>query len=174
MSQLKSIIKRLAPQYEFYRIFKCELPAKQVQLANQFDFCLIEEQALKKQALYVSTQAYQNESSLAFGITHNNNLIAIQWYWYGHQVNKLDWWSTPENSAMSMHIQVAPEYQGQGVSTQLKSLALAELKKLGFQYAFSRVWHNHWASIAMNRKLKAKQVGWLVRLFNKNFHAKYC
>lgn len=168
------MLKKILPKYELYRVFQVKTSNKVITLTKGYEFVNLKQKQFSEQELYKQTIKYSGASSYGFGLVNNNELIAVQWYWFGSRCNNLDYCTMTVNSIMSMQIQVQPKYQGKGLSTLLKSHAAKALSLKGFNVIYSRVWHNHSASIAMNRRLNAKQVGWLfyIELFGTTLKLK--
>ena len=170
---MKSLIKRILPKFELYRVYQCQLsqpPVSEIQGCQAVR--LSADADYSTQALFKDNAHYDRPNSYGFGLLKERELVAVQWYWHGEQSHQLDWWPLPEKAIMAMHIQVTKKHQGQGLGTTLKCYALNELSKLGFTNVYSRVWHNNKASMSVNRKLGAKQVGWLFCIFGRKFHFK--
>lgn len=172
MFKIKNIIKKLLPKYELYRVYNIHLNFQVIDIETNLTFVNLALADYSNHTLYKETAIYHNTESYGFGLLEGEKLVALQWYWFGSRCKKLDWWSIPDDSIMSMHIQVDACYQNRGLSTVLKSFALKELSAAGFKNVYSRVWHNHLASIAMNRRLGAMQEGWQGTIGNKNFKFK--
>jgi hypothetical protein len=172
MFKIKKLVKNLLPNYELYRVYKISLKKQQSPPPKGFNFINLKLDDYSSHALYNVTAKYNNSESYGFGLLIGNKLVAVQWYWFGECSNELDWWPISDDSIMSMHIQVETCYQGRGLSTVLKGLALNELLTAGFHNVYSRVWHNHYASIAMNKRLGATQEGWQGTIGSKSFKLK--
>ncbi len=175
MSKVKELVKRLLPNFELYRVYQTQLRDYQPPVTIDYQVVDLASTEFTEQKLYKETALYSGEHSYGYGLIFEEQLVAVQWYWFSHRCENLKWWPLPDNSIISMHIQVDQYYQGKGLSTQLKAFALNELSAKGFDYVYSRVWHNHWASIAMNKKLGSKQVGWLfyTSLFSKSIQLRW-
>ena len=170
---MKSLIKRILPKFELYRVYQCQLSKSPVSKTQGYQAVRLSADAdYSSQAFFKNSANYDKPDSYGFGLLKERELVAVQWYWYGEQSHQLDWWPIPEKAIMSMHIEVTQDCRGRGLGTALKGYALNELSKLGFTNAYSRVWHNNKASISMNRKLGARQVGWLFCIFGRKFHFK--
>jgi len=169
MFKIGNMVKKFLPNYELYRVYKIPLKQNSLTLTTGFTFANFTLADYSKHALYKETATYNNIESYGFGLLDGNKLVAIQWYWFGQHSNELGWWPVPTDSVMSMHIQVDTYYRGRGLSTVLKGLAINELSAVGFNNVYSRVWHNHFASIAMNKRLGATQEGWQGTIGNKVF-----
>ncbi|TMM45276.1 hypothetical protein [Colwellia ponticola] len=172
MFKIKNRIKKLLPKYELYRVYNIPLNYQIIDIKTNLIFVNLALTDYSNHALYKNTAGYKNTESYGFGLLKDEKLVAIQWYWFGQRSKELDWWSMPDDSIMSMHIQVDTCYQNRGLSTVLKSFALKELSEAGFKNVYSRVWHNHLASIAMNRRLGAIQEGWQGKIGSKKFKFK--
>lgn len=172
LSSLKNTLKSYLPYYEIYRIFKVEPNDLPVIHCQDFEFISIDEKDMNNQSLFTQTKHYAIDDSYGFALTDNGVIIAIQWFWFGDKAQKLNITSNLASTAISMHIQVNKTYINQGVASTLKSLSIRAMFKKGFQKVYSRVWHNHYASIAMNHKINAKEVGWQIKFFHKTFTLK--
>jgi hypothetical protein len=173
--KIKWLIKQFLPYYELYRIYQIQLNNCKLQLTTKHQIVNLTSAEYSQHPLYKETALYSGKNSYGYGLIFEDQLVAVQWYWFSQPCEKLGWWPLPHNSIMSMHIQVLQEHQGKGLSEELKGFSLSDLSTKGFDYVYSRVWHNHWASIAMNNKLGSKQVGWLfyISLFKKKIQLRW-
>ena len=146
-------------EYELYRVYRyisnglVPLPGdfRFKECRSQSEFDLVSDATLRVVANYMGSEAR------VFSITHQNAMVAACAYWWGERYRKdRRIWDLKDNEAKLVQIYTVPGFRGLGLAPALISLSAEEMRKLGFEGLFARIWRSNVPSA------KAfKRAGWM-------------
>ena len=95
---------------------------------------------------------YDGDGAYGFGLYDGTELLAVQWYWYGVRYASRNFWPLNEREAKSVQLYTVPYARGRGLATLLKRRSALAMRDLGYVRLYSRIWHSHRSSIAVNER----------------------
>jgi len=160
----KRALRVLFGNYHYWKVFYIELPQPDVPLPRGVTVGRISAEALanvpddelRERALF------GGPGSRGFGLYFEDELAAIQWYWWGDRYLEERGgrsWKLGPTEAKSVGLYTLPEYRGQGYASLLKRYTAHEMSKEGFTRIYSRIWHSHRVSIAVSRNAGWRKAG---------------
>lgn len=155
MAERQSWPKRLAKvflgDYQIFRIYELDLQDPQhldrsTAHITGCDFQLLTNEQLEasnNSEIRSRTAAYCGTDSFAFGLLVDDEIICVQWYWFGERYLKRNFWPLKETQAKSVELFTLPGHRGKGLATALKLYSAVGMREKGFTRLFSRIWHSH-------------------------------
>lgn len=161
---LKRILHRILGDYQYWVIYCMDLPQPDIDLPEGVTVRPVDGVALSVQydPGLRNRAAFDGSESQGFGLYVGEELVAIQWYWWGDR-----YWSEREgrswilasDEAKSVGLYTVPEFRGRGYATLLKRFTAHEMGQRGFRRIYSRIWHSHRGSVAVSRNAGWRKVG---------------
>ena len=158
---IRNGIRRLARfflrDYSIYRIYGHECTGKTDAADTGFVFEPVEEMAIvESEDELIAQQAwYCGEYSQAYACKVGSRIVGLCFFWYGKRYSTRNFWLLKEDEAKLVQLVVLPSMRGQGIAGQLVEFATRDMSRLGFRYAYARIW---WSNEPSLRAFK--RAGW--------------
>ena len=158
----KRVLHATLGDYQYWKIFYIDLPQHPTELPDGISIRPIaaEELDAVPDIGMRDRKVFGGDGSLGFGLFVDEELVAVQWYWWGDRYQaerKGRSWVLPPGAAKSLGLYTRPEYRGCGYAALLKQHTAHVMAQRGFTRLYSRIWHSHKSSIRVSRK-----IGWRV------------
>ncbi len=158
-SAIKSLVAVLGIEYAFYRIYRLDLTQDQQgpeqTLPPGYSNCTVDASTLKnaKDALIRDQAWYGGSEALGFAVLRDGDPVCVQWIWHGDRYRtKRGFWPLEACEAKSVQLVTVEAERGRGLATQIKQFSAGQLKQLGFERIYSRIWWSNAASIRVSEK----------------------
>lgn len=168
MRFISGVVNKLVKKYDLYKIYAIKPEIDTVVNIPQYIFKQVKElkaiDGSKYQAIR-ELNKYKGEEAFAFGIWKEKELVSVCWYWAGKRYKKRNFWPLKEHEAKLVMIVTAPEFRGLGLASLLIQYSANEMRKLGYQTLYARIWHSNNASVSAFKKAGWKYIAFVIRIF---------
>lgn len=172
LEAVKPLARALAGDYGIYRIFALNLytflrdPRDDLRRAG-FTWAPVadEDVAGARSPVIRDSARYGGPGAQAFAVVRDDDLVAVEWYWFGEERRHGAFWPLRDGEAESAYVVTAPELRGQGLAQWLKEYSAMEMRERGFLRAYGKIWHSHHASIRANQKAGFREIALVVDLY---------
>jgi GNAT superfamily N-acetyltransferase len=150
---LLNFIKRLSRfflrDYSIYRIYGHECAGKTNSADIGFVLEPVEEIAIvESEDEMIAQQAwYCGEYSQAYACKTGSRIVGLCFFWYGKRYSTRNFWPLKEDEAKLVQLVVLPSMRGQGIARQLIEFGTEDMSRLGFRYAYARIWWSNGPSL---------------------------
>jgi ribosomal protein S18 acetylase RimI-like enzyme len=172
LDAVKPLARALAGDYGIYRVFALDLqtflrdPRDDVRRAGFRAAPVADEDVAAAPAPVIRESAcYGGAGAQAFAILRDDEIVAVEWYWFGSDRQHVAFWPLLDSEAESAYIATAPELRGQGLAQWVKEYSALEMRERGFRRAYGKIWHSHHASIRANQKSGFREIALVVDLY---------
>ena len=168
MSWPRRLLTFLLGDYELYRVFEvelsdCEVPAAAgIRLAPITDPQVV--LAAPDSELRTSA-AYAGDEALGYGAWVDDELVGVEWVWYGERYRKRNFWPLGARDAKSVQTTVARSHRGRGLARLLLLYAKADLARRGFRRVYARIWHSNAPSVAVYRRAGWREIAFVATVY---------
>lgn len=166
-SALRKLLKHSLAGYELYLVYQsngCRSP----QLRDGFSFVSEVGKSVSSECDtgIVQVLSYSGEESKLFCISDQNKPIAACAYLWGRTFEQTDrrTWKLRPGEAKLVQINTDPGYRGLGLAPDLINLSATEMRRLGFETLYARIWHSNVASVRAFEKAGWKYRAFVIRL----------
>lgn len=171
---LKAVARRLLgwtrSEFGCYKIFRTELASYEMpplELPPGYSVSRVTRAEVEKAAHpEIAEQAgYGGRDSLGFAVMRDGRIVSVSWAWYGPRYREeRNFWPLGPRDAKMIQTFTLPAERGHGLTLTLMHCFARELKSLGFERVFTRIWWNHYSSIRVAEKMGRAHVATVLEL----------
>jgi RimJ/RimL family protein N-acetyltransferase len=157
-------------EYACYKMFRTELASYEMpphELPHGYSVSRVT-RADVEQATHpaiADLAGFGGPDSLGFAVLRDGEIVSVSWAWHGARYrDERNFWPLGPRDAKMMQTFTIPEERGRGFTLLLMHRFAHELKLLGFERVFTRIWWNHSASIRVAQKMGRRHIATVVEL----------
>lgn len=139
---LKKSAKLLLGEYKVFKIYTQDL--KNFSANNKFpeNFCPYQQD-------YKHVKGFSGPQSHGFIYLDDGGEKKLSrcWYWYDDRYKERNFWPLIKGEAKLVDIETLQEARGMGIASNLIIYSSNEMKKLGFERLYARIWHSNTPSL---------------------------
>jgi GNAT superfamily N-acetyltransferase len=164
-------VKRLARlffrDYSIYRIYgrECAGDTNAADIGVRFE--PVEETTIleSEDEMIVEQAWYCGEYSKAYACMSGSRIVGLCFFWYGKRYSTRNFWPLKDDEAKLVQLIVLPSMRGRGIATRLVEFATCDMSRLGFRYAYARIWWSNAPSLRAFERAGWRHITTIIDLF---------
>jgi ribosomal protein S18 acetylase RimI-like enzyme len=149
---IRRLLSWMLGEYSVYHVLSsAHAPARQcatapddvrLEIVEPEDLAAAEEPLIREQAWYGGPE------SRIYACRIGARVVACCIYWYGARYRTRNFWPLTDNQAKLVQIVTLPGQRGRGLARALIAFSTGDMRRLGFETLFARVWHSNRQSLS--------------------------